>query len=196
MFFVFVPLFAGGFEIKEKIPAGTVLVMNRGMCDEVRFVFTSESTGVYQWFSMEHYKESDESQVKTMYEKVCDDKAFSYDGKTGRVKVDGDEICGVLVYIPEAKSWFMYDDSVVFVQSVLKARKLVSAWGADRFDKPKFIFYSDGKCKIDDIDGTYTQENGILRVSTFYSPSFMYFLQNGNKFYRGIAYLSEETVVK
>lgn len=187
------PLFAEDFEIKEKISAGTVLVMNRGPCTEERFVFTSESAGIYQEFSLEFCKESEENTFGIMYEKAGDDKAFYYDGKTGRVKVDGDEMCGVLVYIPEKKAWFMYDDSVVFVRAALKARKLASAWGENRFDKPKFIFFSDGKCKINDIDGTYTQKNGIFCVTSEYSQNFHYFLQTSNALYQGYGYLSEQT---
>lgn len=186
------PLFAEDFEIKEKINAGTVLVMNSPFTEE-RFVFTSESAGIYQEFSLEFCKESEENTFGIMYEKAGDDKVFYYDGKTGRVKVDGDEMCGVLVYIPNAKVWFMYDDSVVFVRAALKARKLASAWGESRFDKPKFIFFSDGKCKINDIDCTYTQENGIFCVTREYSQNFHYFLQTSNALYQGYGYLSEQT---
>ncbi len=181
------------FEIKEKISAGTVLVMNRGPCTEERFVFTSESAGIYQKFSVEFCKESEENPFGIMHRKKGEDKAFVYDGKTGRVKVDGDEMCGVLVYIPEKKSWFMYDDSVVFVRAALKARKLASAWEESRFDKPKFIFFSDGKCRIDNIDGTYTESNGIFCVTNEYSQNFHYFLQTSDALYRGFGYLSEQT---
>ncbi|WP_141607309.1 hypothetical protein [Treponema saccharophilum] len=190
------PLFAEDFEIKEKISAGTVLVMNRGPCTEERFVFTSESAGIYQEFSLEFCKESEENTFGIMYEKAGDDKAFYYDGKTGRVKVDGDEMCGVLVYIPEKKAWFMYDDSVVFVRAVLKARKLASAWGTSRFSKAKFIFFSDGKCRIYDIDGTYTESNGIFCVANLYSQNFQYFFQTANALYQGYGYLSEQTEEK
>ena len=186
------PLFAEDFEIKEKINAGTVLVMNSPFTEE-RFVFTSESAGIYQEFSVEFCKESKENPFGIMHRKKGEDKAFYYDGKTGRVKVDGDEMCGVLVYIPEKKAWFMYDDSVVFVRAALKARKLASAWGESRFDKPKFIFFSDGKCKINDIDCTYTQENGIFCVTREYSQNFHYFLQTSNALYQGYGYLSEQT---
>jgi len=186
------PLFAEDFEIKEKISAGTVLVMNSPFSEE-RFVFTSESAGIYQEFLVEQCKESEENSFGIMYEKAGDDKAFYYDGKTGRVKVDGDEMCGALVFIPEAKAWFMYNDSVVFVRAALKARKLASAWGTSRFSKAKFIFFSDGKCKINDIDCTYTQKNGIFCVTSEYSQNFHYFLQTSNALYRGYGYLSEQT---
>ena len=181
------------FEIKEKISAGTVLVMNQSPFSEERFVFTSESAGIYQEFSVEFCKESEENSFEIMYEKAGDDKAFYYDGKTGHILVKGAETCRALVYIPNAKVWFMYDDSVVFVRAALKARKLASAWGENRFDKPKFIFFSDGKCKINDIACTYTQKNGIFCVTSEYSQNFHYFLQTSNALYQGYGYLSEQT---
>lgn len=186
------PLFAEDFEIKEKISAGTVLVMNSPFSEE-RFSFISETEGVYQEFSVEHCKESEENPFGIMHRKKGEDKAFVYDGKTGHILVKGAETCRALVYIPNAKAWFMYDDSVVFVRAALKARKLVSAWGENRFDKPKFIFFSDGKCRIYDIDGTYTESNGIFCVTSEYSQNFHYFLQTSNALYRGFGYLSEQT---
>ena len=186
------PLFAEDFEIKEKISAGTVLVMNSPFTEE-RFVFTSESAGIYQEFSVEHCKESEENPFGIMHRKKGEDKAFVYDGKTGHILVKGAETCRALVYIPNAKVWFMYDDSVVFVRAVLKARKLASAWGESRFDKPKFIFFSGGKCRINDIGCTYTQKNGIFCVTREYSQNFHYFLQTANALYRGFGYLSEQT---
>lgn len=189
------PLFAEDFEIKEKISAGTVLVMNSPFTEE-RFSFISETEGVYQEFVVEHCKESEENSFGIMYKKKDEDKTFVYDGKTGRVKVDGEETCRALVYIPKAKAWFMYDDSVVFVRAVAKAQKLVSAWGENRFDKPKFIFFSDGKCRINDIGCTYTQKNGIFCVTSEYSQNFHYFLQTSNALYQGYGYLSEQTEEK
>lgn len=186
------PLFAEDFEIKEKISAGTVLVMNSPFSEE-RFSFISETEGVCQEFLVEHCKESEENPFGIMHRKKGEDKAFVYDEKTGRVKVDGDEMCGVLVYIPNAKVWFMYDESVVFVRAALKARKLASAWGTSRFSKAKFIFFSDGKCKINDIDCTYTESNGIFCVTSEYSQNFHYFLQTSDALYRGFGYLSEQT---
>ena len=190
------PLFAEDFEIKEKISAGTVLVMNRGPCTEERFVFTSESAGIYQEFSVEQCKESEENPFGIMHRKKGEDKAFVYDGKNGRILVKGEGTCRALVYIPNAKVWFMYDDSVVFVRAALKAQKLLSAWGTSRFSKAKFVFFSDGKCKINDIDGTYTQSNGIFCVTSEYSQNFHYFLQTSNAFYRGFGYLNEQTEEK
>lgn len=189
------PLFAEDFEIKEKISAGTVLVMNSPFTEE-RFVFTSESAGIYQEFSVEFCKESEDNPFGIIYRKKGEDKTFVYDGKTGRVKVDGAETCRALVFIPEAKVWFMYNDSVVFVRAALKARKLVSAWGESRFDKPKFIFFSDGKCRIYDIDCTYTESNGIFCVTIEYSQNFQYFFQTENALYQGYGYLSEQTEEK
>ena len=189
------PLFAKDFEIKEKISAGTVLVMNSPFTEE-RFSFISETEGVCQEFVVEHCKESEENHFGIMYRKKGEDKAFLYDGKTGRVKVDSDETCRALVYIPNAKVWFMYDDSVVFVRAVLKARKLASAWGTSRFSKAKFVFFSDGKCRINDIDGTYTQKNGIFCVTIEYSQNFQYFFQTENALYQGYGYLSEQTEEK
>ncbi len=186
------PLFAEDFEIKKKISAGTVLVMNSPFTEK-RFVFTSESAGIYQEFSVEFCKESEENPFGIMYKKKDGDKTFVYDGKTGRILVKGAETCRALVYIPNAKAWFMYDDSVVFVRAALKARKLASAWGENRFDKPKFVFFSDGKCRINDIDCTYTQKNGIFCVTSEYSQNFHYFLQTSNALYRGFSYLSEQT---
>ena len=179
------------FEIKEKISAGTVLVMNSPFSEE-RFSFISETEGVYQEFVVEHCKESEENPFGIMHRKKGEDKAFVYDGKTGRILVKGEETCRALVFIPEAKMWFMYDDSVVFVRAALKARKLASAWGTSRFSKAKFVFFSDGKCKIND-DCTYTQKNGIFCVTSEYSQNFHYFLQTSNALYRGFGYLSEQT---
>lgn len=187
---------AGDFGIKSQIPAGTVLVMNRSPFTKERFVFTSESAGIYQAFFVEYCKESEENPYGIMYEKDGEDKAFSYDGKTGHILVKGEETCRALVYIPYAKVWFMYDDSVVFVRAVAKAQKLMSAWGKKRFDKPKFMFFSDGKCRIDDIDGTYTELDGIFCVSTLYSSNFLYFFQKENALYQGIDYLYEQTEEK
>lgn len=186
------PLFAEDFEIKEKISAGTVLVMNSPFTEK-RLSFISETEGVCQEFLVEHCKESEENPFGIMYRKKGEDKAFVYDGKTGRILVKGEETCRALVYIPNAKAWFMYDDSVVFVRAALKARKLASAWGKNRFDKPKFIFFSDGKCRIDDIDCTYTQKNGIFCVTSEYSQNFHYFLQTSDALYQGYGYLSEQT---
>ena len=63
------PLFAEDFEIKEKINAGTVLVMDQSPFSEERFVFTSESAGIYQEFSVEHCKESEENPFGIMHRK-------------------------------------------------------------------------------------------------------------------------------
>lgn len=114
-----VPVFATDFEINTQIPSGTVLVMNQSPFTEERFVFVSETSGVYQEFLVEFCKES--------------------------------------------------------------------AWGTSRFSKAKFIFFSDGKCKINDIDGTYTESNGIFCVSTLYLANFLYFFQNKNALYKGLA---------
>lgn len=189
------PLFAEDFEIKEKISAGTVLVMNSPFSEE-RFSFISETEGVCQEFLVEFCKESEDNPFGIMHRKKGEDKAFVYDGKTGRILVKGEEICRALVYIPKEKAWFMYDDSVVFVRAALKARKLASAWGESRFDKPKFIFFSDGKCRIYDIDCTYTESNGIFCVTIEYSQNFQYFFQTENALYQGYGYLSEQTEEK
>lgn len=170
--------------------------MDQSPFSEERFVFTSESAGIYQEFSVEHCKESEENPFGIMHRKKGEDKTFVYDGKTGRILVKGEETCRVLVYIPNAKVWFMYNDSVVFVRAALKARKLASAWGESRFDKPKFIFFSNGKCRIYDIDCTYTQKNGIFCVTSEYSQNFHYFLQTSNALYQGYGYLSEQTEEK
>lgn len=189
------PLFAEDFEIKEKISAGTVLVMNSSFSEE-RLSFISETEGVYQEFVVEHCKESEENPFGIMHRKKGEDKTFVYDEKTGHILVKGAETCRALVYIPNAKVWFMYDDSVVFVRAAVKARKLASAWGESRFSKAKFIFFSDGKCRIDDIDDTYTESDGIFCVSTLYSPNFLYFFQKENALYQGIDYLYEQTEKK
>jgi len=160
---------------------------------EERFSFISETEGVCQEFLVEQCKESEENPFGIMHRKKDEYKTFVYDGKTGHILVKGEETCRALVYIPNTKVWFMYDDSVVLVRAALKARKLASAWGENRFDKPKFIFFSDGKCRIYDIDGTYTQKNGIFCVTSEYSQNFHYFLQTSNALYRGFGYLSEQT---
>lgn len=199
LFAVFAPFFAfaGDFEIKEKGPARTVLVLSQSQFSEERFVFTSDSAGIYQLSSVEFCKESKENPFGVMHTQKGSDKTFFYDGATGRVLVDGDETSRVLVYIPEAKSWFMYDDSVVFVRAVVKARKLVSAWARNRFDKPEFIFFSDGKCRVNDIDCTYTEKNGVFCViHPYLLSSRLHFLQNGKKLYKGLGYLSEQAEVK
>lgn len=199
LFAVFAPFFAfaGDFEIKEKGPARTVLVLSQSQFSEERFVFTSDSAGIYQLFSVEFCKESKENPFGVMHTQKGSDKTFVYDGSTGRVLVDGDETSRVLVYIPEAKSWFMYDDSVVFVRAVVKARKLVSAWARNRFDKPEFIFFSDGKCRVNDIDCTYTEKNGVFCViHPYLLSSRLHFLKNGKKLYKGLGYLSEQAEVK
>lgn len=193
---IFAPLFAGNFEVKEKIPAGTVLVMNKGAFSEERFVFTSETEGVCREFLVEHCKESEENPFGILYTQKGGDKKFVYDGKTGRIIAGGGGICGILVYMADKKSWFMYDDSVAFVRTAVKARKLAGAWGASRFGEPSFLFFGGGKCRINGEDCTYTESGGVFRVRRPYSQNFLYFLQKGNALFKGLGFLAERTEEK
>lgn len=177
--------------LSGEINSGTILVMNQTQFSEERYVFTSKTEGVYQDFRVEYCKESEENPYGIMYTKQKEEP-FVYDAETGRVSIQNDDDCRVLVHLEE-KTWFMYDDSVVFVRAAVKARKLWSAWGEKKFSKPLFLFFSDGTCKIRDWDCTYRCQNGISCVSAPNVPRFLYFFQNGNALYTGVGYLTEES---
>ena len=180
------------YPLSGEITSGTVLVMNRSQFSEERFVFTSKTEGVYQDFLVEYCKESEENPYGIMYTKQGEDEPFVYDAETGRLSVQNADDCRVLVHIGE-KTWFMYDDSVAFVLAYAKARNLVGAWGENKFSKPLYLFFSDGKCKIGDWDCTYKCKNGVFRVTVPYLPNFWYFFQNSeNTLFKGVAYLREE----
>ena len=76
LFAVFAPFFAfaGDFEIKEKGPARTVLVLSQSQFSEERFVFTSDSAGIYQLSSVEFCKESKENPFGVMHTQKGSDK--------------------------------------------------------------------------------------------------------------------------
>ena len=187
------PFHTGKLKIGMEIPSGTVLIMNESQFTEQRFEFKTDGKGTIRYYTIEYCKKSDEFPDGSIYSEFREPENFIYIPETGRIFTVNDSN-RILVYVPSADKYFLYDDSKVYFRTPVYGRKVVSGWEMN--NKTMFIFFNDGtyfdKNFSDEENktlSTYTEDSGIIRLEFPLLPSPQYFLQDGNRLFSGFSYL-------